>query len=81
MITYFLCDQVCTGVMLHGYGHVKHLCTELQAFMDKHGFTSIEDFRGYVAQTPIVFALEFLYIRLDIVSNLKYNVTYQNLLP
>lgn len=39
--------QVCTGVMLHGYGHVKHLCTDLQAFMDKHGFTSIEDFRGY----------------------------------
>lgn len=38
--------QVCTGVMLHGYGHVKQLCTELQAFMDKHGFTSIEDFRG-----------------------------------
>ncbi|XP_024356857.1 dihydropyrimidine dehydrogenase (NADP(+)), chloroplastic [Physcomitrium patens] len=38
--------QVCTGVMLHGYGHVKHLCTDLQAFMDKHGFTSIEDFRG-----------------------------------
>jgi hypothetical protein len=39
--------QVCTGVMLHGYGHVKTLCTELQAFMDKHGFTSVEDFRGY----------------------------------
>ncbi|KAH9539845.1 hypothetical protein CY35_15G078400 [Sphagnum magellanicum] len=38
--------QVCTGVMLHGYGHVKSLCTELQAFMSKHGFTSIEDFRG-----------------------------------
>lgn len=38
--------QVCTGVMLHGYGHVKTLCTELQAFMDKHGFSSIEDFRG-----------------------------------
>lgn len=38
--------QVCTGVMLHGYGHVKTLCTELQSFMDKHGFSSIEDFRG-----------------------------------
>lgn len=41
-----VCLQVCTGVMLHGYGHVKSLCTELQAFMDKHGFSSIEDFRG-----------------------------------
>ncbi|CAK9874482.1 unnamed protein product, partial [Sphagnum jensenii] len=38
--------QVCTGVMLHGYGHVKSLCKDLQAFMSKHGFTSIEDFRG-----------------------------------
>jgi dihydropyrimidine dehydrogenase (NADP+) len=36
--------QVCTGVMLHGYGHVKSLCKDLQAFMSKHGFTSIEDF-------------------------------------
>jgi len=38
--------QVCTGVMLHGYGHVKSLCKDLQAFMSKHGFTSIEDFQG-----------------------------------
>jgi len=39
--------QVCTGVMLHGYGHVKSLCNDLQAFMSKHGFTSIEDFQGF----------------------------------
>ncbi|CAL0323930.1 unnamed protein product [Lupinus luteus] len=38
--------QVCTGVMMHGYGLVKKLCTELQDFMEKHNFTSIEDFRG-----------------------------------
>ncbi|KAI5077285.1 hypothetical protein GOP47_0007856 [Adiantum capillus-veneris] len=38
--------QVCTGVMLHGYGHVKKLCSELQAFMERHNFESIEDFRG-----------------------------------
>jgi dihydropyrimidine dehydrogenase (NADP+) len=38
--------QVCTGVMLHGYGHVKSLCKDLQAFMSKYGFTSIEDFQG-----------------------------------
>ena len=38
--------QVCTGVMLHGYGLVKYLAGGLQAFMDKHGFTSVEQFRG-----------------------------------
>ncbi|BBM98806.1 dihydropyrimidine dehydrogenase (NADP+) [Marchantia polymorpha subsp. ruderalis] len=38
--------QVCTGVMMHGYPLVKKLNSELQAFMSKHGFTSIEDFRG-----------------------------------
>jgi dihydropyrimidine dehydrogenase (NADP+) len=38
--------QVCTGVMVHGYPLVKHLCGGLQAFMSKHGFNSIEDFRG-----------------------------------
>lgn len=38
--------QVCTGVMLHGYGLVKQLCTELQAFMERHDFKTIEDFRG-----------------------------------
>ncbi|XP_021732698.1 dihydropyrimidine dehydrogenase (NADP(+)), chloroplastic-like [Chenopodium quinoa] len=38
--------QVCTGVMMHGYGHVKKLCSELKDFMRKHNFSSIEDFRG-----------------------------------
>ncbi|XP_037451928.1 dihydropyrimidine dehydrogenase (NADP(+)), chloroplastic-like [Triticum dicoccoides] len=38
--------QVCTGVMMHGYGLVKKLCTELQDFMRMHDFSSIEDFRG-----------------------------------
>ena len=38
--------QVCTGVMIHGYPLVKHLCGGLQLFMDKHGFNSIEEFRG-----------------------------------
>lgn len=38
--------QVCTGVMIHGYAMVKDLCSQLSAFMDKHGFESIEDFRG-----------------------------------
>ncbi|KAG6401847.1 hypothetical protein SASPL_138715 [Salvia splendens] len=38
--------QVCTGVMMHGYSLVKTLCSELQEFMKKHNFSSIEDFRG-----------------------------------
>ncbi|XP_006647857.1 dihydropyrimidine dehydrogenase (NADP(+)), chloroplastic [Oryza brachyantha] len=38
--------QVCTGVMMHGYGLVKKLCAELQDFMRQHNFSSIEDFRG-----------------------------------
>ncbi|KNA04830.1 hypothetical protein SOVF_196070 [Spinacia oleracea] len=38
--------QVCTGVMMHGYGHVKKLCSELKDFMRMHNFSSIEDFRG-----------------------------------
>jgi dihydropyrimidine dehydrogenase (NADP+) len=38
--------QVCTGVMLHGYPLVKHLCGGLQEFMKRHKFESIEDFRG-----------------------------------
>jgi dihydropyrimidine dehydrogenase (NADP+) len=32
--------------MVHGYPMVKHLCGGLQAFMNKHNFSSINDFRG-----------------------------------
>ncbi|XP_057459732.1 dihydropyrimidine dehydrogenase (NADP(+)), chloroplastic [Actinidia eriantha] len=42
--------QVCTGVMMHGYGLVKKLCYELQDFMKMHNFSSIEDFRGVSLQ-------------------------------
>ncbi len=38
--------QVCTGVMLYGYKMVKPMIDELHAFMDKHGFAKITDFRG-----------------------------------
>ena len=38
--------QVCTGIMVHGYSMIDKLCGGLQAFMRKHGFKSIEDFRG-----------------------------------
>lgn len=38
--------QVCTGVMKFGYGMVKGLCEELLAFMEKHKFETISDFKG-----------------------------------
>jgi dihydropyrimidine dehydrogenase (NADP+) len=38
--------QVCTGVMMHGYGLVKKLSAELKDFMKAHNFSSIDDFRG-----------------------------------
>lgn len=38
--------QVCTGVMKFGYGMVKGLCDELLAFMEKHNFETISDFKG-----------------------------------
>ncbi len=40
------CVQVCTGVMIHGYRLVHRLAAELEAFMARHGFTSIDQFRG-----------------------------------
>lgn len=38
--------QVCTGVMKFGYELAKPLCEGLLAFMDKHGFETLDDFRG-----------------------------------
>ena len=38
--------QVCTGVMKFGYGHVKPLCEQLLAFMEKHKFEKLSDFKG-----------------------------------
>ncbi|HTB82068.1 MAG TPA: NAD-dependent dihydropyrimidine dehydrogenase subunit PreA [Candidatus Sulfotelmatobacter sp.] len=38
--------QVCTGVMKFGYEHVKPMCEQLLAFMDKHKFNTIADFKG-----------------------------------
>ncbi|MGA2244103.1 MAG: NAD-dependent dihydropyrimidine dehydrogenase subunit PreA [Verrucomicrobiota bacterium] len=38
--------QVCTGVMKFGYEHVKLMCDQLLAFMDKHKFGTIADFKG-----------------------------------
>jgi dihydroorotate dehydrogenase subfamily 1 len=38
--------QVCTGVMKHGYEMVKRMCDELLAFMEKHKFQTLSDFKG-----------------------------------
>jgi len=42
--------QVCTGAMLQGYGMVKDLCEGLEAFMQEHGFNTIDEFRGHALQ-------------------------------
>ena len=42
--------QVCTGVMKFGYGMVKKLCDELQAFMEGKGFETLDDFKGHSLQ-------------------------------
>ena len=38
--------QVCTGVMKFGYECVKPMCDQLLAFMDKHKFETLADFKG-----------------------------------
>jgi len=38
--------QVCTGVMKFGYECVKPMCDQLLAFMEKHKFETLEDFKG-----------------------------------
>ena len=38
--------QVCTGVMKFGYDCVKKMCDDLLAFMEKHKFETIADFKG-----------------------------------
>lgn len=38
--------QVCTGVMKMGYRCVQPMCEDLLAFMEKHGFETLDDFRG-----------------------------------
>ena len=38
--------QVCTGVMKFGYEMVKPMCEQLLAFMEKHKFETLSDFKG-----------------------------------
>jgi dihydroorotate dehydrogenase subfamily 1 len=46
------CDtvQVCTGVMKFGYPIIKPMQEQLLAFMDKHKFERLEDFKGHTLQ-------------------------------
>jgi len=43
------CDtvQVCTGVMKFGYSIIRPMQEQLLAFMERHKFERIEDFKGY----------------------------------
>lgn len=38
--------QVCTGVMIRGYRMIRDLISEMEAFMFRHGFTKVSDFKG-----------------------------------
>ncbi len=42
--------QVCTGVMKMGYRMVQRMCEELDAFMNRHGFNTLADFKGHSLQ-------------------------------
>jgi dihydroorotate dehydrogenase subfamily 1 len=46
------CDtvQVCTGVMKFGYPIIKPMTEQLLAFMEKHKFERLEDFKGHTLQ-------------------------------
>jgi dihydropyrimidine dehydrogenase (NADP+)/dihydropyrimidine dehydrogenase (NAD+) subunit PreA len=46
------CDtvQVCTGVMKFGYPMVREMQNQLLAFMEKHKFNRLEDFKGHTLQ-------------------------------
>lgn len=41
------CVQVCTGVMIHGYKVIHELTRQLGAFMERHSFETVEQFRGH----------------------------------
>ena len=42
--------QVCTYVMKVGYRCIHDMCKELSAFMDRHNFKSLTDFKGHSLQ-------------------------------
>jgi len=42
--------QVCTGVMKAGYGCIHPMMEGLLAFMEQHGFESLDDYKGHSLQ-------------------------------
>jgi dihydroorotate dehydrogenase (fumarate) len=42
--------QVCSGLYLKGVEHMGKILADLEAWMDKHGFAAIDDFRGKLSQ-------------------------------
>ena len=52
--------QVCTGVMKFGYGLIKSMKEDLLAFMEKHQFETLADFKGR--------SLDFLTTHADLVE-------------
>ena len=52
VVKYLLCGartvQVCTAVIMNGYRIIRDLVRGLEEFMDKKGYSSLEDFRGAV---------------------------------
>jgi dihydroorotate dehydrogenase (fumarate) len=42
--------QICTGLYLKGVEHIGKTLADLEAWMEKHGFSSIDDFRGKLGQ-------------------------------
>jgi dihydropyrimidine dehydrogenase (NADP+)/dihydropyrimidine dehydrogenase (NAD+) subunit PreA len=69
------CDtvQVCTGVMKSGYECVKPMCDELLAFMDKHKFETVSQFKGR--------SLEFFTTHADLVRRQSVRKAAQKAAP
>ena len=42
--------QVCTGLYLNGIEHIGKILADFVAWMDKHGFSTVDDFRGKLSQ-------------------------------
>jgi dihydroorotate dehydrogenase (fumarate) len=42
--------QVCSALYKHGPEHLQSILAEITAWMDRHGYTSLQDFRGKLSQ-------------------------------
>jgi len=43
--------QVCTAAMVYGFKIVQDMCDGLSNFMDEHGYTTLDDFKGQAVPT------------------------------